>query len=433
MDTQTRNRPNLEVDTKYDYDLPDGLPRATLFRRHQSPMSALSPLSVKPLPSPRQLSADTTGAKTPFPGERLGGTSLAPIAEQAMVAQVGLMSMDSPINRRAHGLPVTAPNTPGTPTAQCARNRSMAEQTRNILLSGMTLSQANDLGTVANRRLSAPADILQKQRRQSMLLMQPDKLQDWGHVYLDNPTKADVFVAPSALRRQSGVYIKLESTEENRVAIRARVRPRSKDRKPFVIARKFDLNLLQTTIPSPTMSPSSRRPSLAPLSPEDLLASARTPTSPLVQSTLARSGRRSSMAASGLRFGDGQQMRPGSKEFPIRKSLIRASHAIFMETRKLEKLIRPLVWCRLLLCAIVSARIGSDHALWPYQDRRLDRLTNAVPRGVGTDVGLCVYWRRRADGGHQTEHLASWRASLDISLGTGEMAKLCSFLLLLAV
>lgn len=324
MDTQTRNRPNLEVDTKYDYDLPDGLPRATLFRRHQSSMSALSPLSVKPLPSPRQLSADTTGAKTPLPGERLGGTSLAPIAEQVMVAQVGLMSMDSPIHWTAHGLPVTAPNTPGIPRAQGARNRSMAEETRNMLLSGMSPSQANDLGIVANRRLSAPADILQKQRRQSMLLMQPDKLQDWGHVYLGNPTKADVFVAPSALRRQSGVHTLSESIEESRVAIRARVRPRGKDRKPFVIARHFDLDQLRTTIPSPTMSPSSRRQSLAPLSPGDLPASARTPTSPLIQSPLVRSGRSSSMAASGLRFGGSQQVRSRSKEFPIRKLIRRA-------------------------------------------------------------------------------------------------------------
>lgn len=299
MDTQTRDRPTLEVNTSYEYELPDGLPRTNAFRTHQNPMSAPSPLSVKPLPSPLPSSVNRAGAHSP----------LAPIAEQAIVARVGLMSMDSPMLRRAPALAVTAPNTPGTPTAQGARNRSMAEQTRNMLLSGMTPSQANDLGTVANRRLSAPADMLQKQRRQSILLMQPDKLQDYGHVYLGNPTKADVFVAPSALRRQSAVYIKSEGVEENRVAIRARVRPRSKDRRPFVIARNFDLDQLRTTIPSPTMSP------------EDVPASARTPTSPLAQSPLAaRGARRSSMAASGFRVGDGQQLRPGSRELPIRKS-----------------------------------------------------------------------------------------------------------------
>lgn len=342
MDTQIRNRPNLEVNTTYEYDLPDGLPRTEAFRAHRSPISVLSPLSAKPLPSPLQPSTpgyDTfmrqhgraaverrgaTGAQTPLTGDNLSGTPLAPIAEQAMMTRVGLMSMDSPIHQRGPGLLATTPNTstPATPSTQSARNRSMAEQTRNMLLSGMTASQANDVGTVANRRLSAPADVLQKERRQSLLLMQPDKLQDWGHAYLGNPTKASVFVAASALRRQSGVYIKTESSEGNCVAIRARVRPRSKDRKPFVIARSFDLDQLQTTIPSPSASPSSRRQSLAPLSPEDVSASARTPTSPQVQSPLARGGRRSSMAASGLRVGDGQPMRPGLKEFPVRKSSI---------------------------------------------------------------------------------------------------------------
>lgn len=290
MDTQTRNRPTLEVNTSYEYESPDGLPRTNAFRAHQTPMSAPSPLSVKPLLSP-----------------------LAPIAEQAIVTRVGLMSMDSPMLQMAP---------PGTPTAQGARNRSMAEQTRSMLLSGMTPSQANDVETVANRRLSAPADMLQKQRRHSILLIQPDKLQDYGHVYLGNPTKADVFVAPSALRRQSEVCIKSEGVEENRVDIRARVRPRSKGRRPFVISRNFDLDQLRTTIPSPNMSPFWRQQSVAPLSPGDVSASARTPTSPLVESPLAaRGARRSSMAASVLRAGHGQQLRPGSRELPIRKSL----------------------------------------------------------------------------------------------------------------
>lgn len=338
MDTQTRNRPNLEVDTNYDeYDIMGGLPRATALRATlQSPMSALSPLSVKPLPSPlRHQERALAGVPVPVTGDKLGATTLAPIAEQAIMARVGLMSMESPIHRKVYGLlPATAPNTPGAPpTAQSVRSDSMAEQTRNMLLSGVTPSQANNLGTVINRRLSAPADVLQKQRRQSILLMQPDKLQDYGHAYLGNPTKADVFVAPSALRRPSGGYVQTESRQqEGRVAIRARVRPRSKDRKPFVIARNFDLDQLRTTILSPTVSPSSRRQSLAPLSPHDGSPSARTPTSPLAPSPLAaRGGRRFSVAASGLRVGDGQQQvtstRPGSKEFPIRE-YFRFLHAL---------------------------------------------------------------------------------------------------------
>lgn len=262
MDTQTRNRPSLEVNTGYDeYDLPDGLPR-------------FPPSSVKPLPTP--LSSASLG--------RL--PSLAPIAEQQA------MALDTPA--------------------------SMAEQTRNILLSGMTVSQATDLGTVANRRLSAPADMLQKQRRQSLLLTQPDTLQDWGHVYLGSATKADVFVAPSALRRPSsgggtGHGTPQGRPENHRVAIRARVRPRRKDRRPFVIARDFDLDQLRATIPAPTPPPSAH----------DVPASARTPLSLLATSPLAgRGARRASMAASGLGmqpFREGRAQQAGSKEFPIRK------------------------------------------------------------------------------------------------------------------
>lgn len=356
---------------------------------------------------------DTTGAQTPVTGDKLGGTPLAPVAEQTIAARIGLMSMDSPIHRRSLGLPATNPGTPSTPTAQGAGNRSLAEQTRTMLLSGMTPSQANDLGTVANRRLSAPADILQKQRRQSMLLMHPDKLQDWGHVYLGNPTKADVFVAPSALRRQSGVYVKTQAVEGNCVAIRARVRPRSRDRKPFVIARNFDLDQLRTTIPSPTTSPGSRQQSLTPVSPEDMPGSAHTPTLALVQVPLARGGRRSSMAASGLRVGDVQQTRQGSKEYPIRKSsnptpLLNFSH-------ELGRLMRGPVWSprsRLCLGAIIPASIGGHHAFGPYQNRRLHRPAHTVSRSMAADIGICVYRRWRNDRGHQAEHSASWRAGL---------------------
>lgn len=271
MDTQTRNRPSLEVNTGYDeYDLPDGLP-------------CFPPSSVKPLPTP--LSSASLG--------RL--PSLAPIAEQQAMAtgRVGLsMSIDTPA--------------------------SMAEQTRSMLLSGMTASQATDLGTVANRRFSAPADMLQKQRRQSLLLTQPDTLQDWGHVYLGSATKADVFVAPSALRRPSsggtGHGTPQGRPENHRVAIRARVRPRRKDRRPFVIARDFDLDQLRATIPDPTPPPSA----------QDGPGSARTPLSPLAASPLAgRGARRASMAASGLGMQpfqrEGRAQQAGSKEFPIRR------------------------------------------------------------------------------------------------------------------
>lgn len=334
MDTQTRNRPSLEVRTDCGDELANRLP-GTSFRRHRSPLPSLSPLTAKSLPSPLQPST---------PGYDVGmrqheramvesldgrgrqgslGRSLSPIAERAIATRVEKMAMDTPLTSKPPMVPFTAPNTPRNNTQHTlpgASSRSIADETMSMLLSGMTASQANTVGMVANRRLSAPADVLlQKNRRQSLALLPPDMLQAWGHVYLNDPAKADVFVAPLALRRhsvESGGQA--DGIEGNRLAIRARIRPRGKDRKPFLLARSFDLDQLRTTLP--TTPSASRRQSIVPLSPEDLSTSARTPTTPLTPLTPGSNTgrRRSSVAASALRVG-GHQLKGTAKEMPVRK------------------------------------------------------------------------------------------------------------------
>lgn len=348
MDTQTRSRPSLEVRTDYTDILADGLTHDA-FRTHRTPLPVPSPLTAKPLPSPMQPSTplgfdvgmrhheramveslDGRGRQGSLCGDRPAGAHLSPIAEQSMAARVGSLTMASPSYAKSSSrLPSTAPNTPSNAQPQQQQNqgglqRLMVDETRSMLLSGMTVSQANHVGTVANRRLSAPNDVLQKSRRQSLALIQPDMLQAWGHVYFNEPAKADVFVASTALRRPSCAAPADggSSSDGNCVVIRARIRPRNKDRKPFLIARSFDLGQLRTTLPSTPSTPiSGRRQSGVPISPDDLSTVARTPTTPLTPLT-PRLGpgqqRRSSLAAAGLRV-SGHQSKSHPKEMPVRK------------------------------------------------------------------------------------------------------------------
>ncbi|CAN8101146.1 unnamed protein product [Discula destructiva] len=340
MDAQTRSRPNLEVRTDYMDERADGLPR-TAFRSHRSPLPSLSPLTAaKPVPSPlhpsmsehgggmRQHervmvdSLDRRARQDSIAGESQPGRSRSPIAEQAMAARVGYLSMDSPLSVKSPTLPLTAPNTPRNQQVhRDAKSMSMVDETRSMLLSGMSASQANDLGAVVNRRLSASTDVSQDSRRQSLSMLQPDMLQAWGHVYFNEPAKADVFVEPSALRRPSGDG-QTDAIEGNHMAIRARIRPKNKDRKPFLIARSFDLGELRSTLPTASNTLTSlRRQSGVPISPDDLSTAARTPTTPLTPliPSLALGRRRSSIAASGLRGSrvGSHQSKGSSKEMPV--------------------------------------------------------------------------------------------------------------------
>lgn len=328
MDAQTRNRPSLEVRTDYGDGVVDGLPR-TAFRTHRSPLPSPTPLTAKPLPHSLQPltprydigmrqheramveSLDSRDRQGSFGDGRTLGRSLSPVAEQFMAARVGNLAMDSRVN--------TTPTNSRHPS-EVRSSRSIVDETRSMLLSGMNVSQAVDLGTVANRRPSTTGDMAQKNRRKSLALVPVESLQEWGHVYFNNPTKAHVLVAPSALRRHSGGG-QADGIEGGRLAIRARIRPRGKDRKAFILARNFDLEQLRTTLPAtPTTPSSSRRQSGTPLSPVDMPYSARTPTTPLTPLApgLASERRRSSAGAAAARF-SAHQLRIGAKEMPVRE------------------------------------------------------------------------------------------------------------------
>lgn len=190
-----------------------------------------------------------------------------------------------------------------------------------MLLSGMSSSQA---GAVANRKLSAPSEAIQRHQRPAMALLEPGKLQAWGHVYFGDPSKADVFVAPKALRRPSSTVQPDSAGNDNgnghseHLKIRAHVRPKGRERKPFLIERSIGSNVLRsmmtaspvTPVRSPVRSP--RRGAIAPLSPDNI-SSSRTPASPL-----APSRRRSTVTVtSPLSPRASHQQRSGSREVPI--------------------------------------------------------------------------------------------------------------------
>lgn len=77
-----------------------------------------------------------------------------------------------------------------------------------------------------------------------------DHLREWGREFLASPATADAFVNAVSLRRPS---LTLENSEvkspTNLVTIRARVVPKTKDRKPVLITKQFDIEGLRAGIP----------------------------------------------------------------------------------------------------------------------------------------------------------------------------------------
>ena len=82
-----------------------------------------------------------------------------------------------------------------------------------------------------------------------------DRLRDWGFAYLGNVATADAFINAVTLRRPS-LQLVTEDIAGDRpgqagmVTIRARVLPKAKERKPFIIQRKFDVEELRSSIPA---------------------------------------------------------------------------------------------------------------------------------------------------------------------------------------
>ncbi|KAK4180133.1 hypothetical protein QBC36DRAFT_43759 [Triangularia setosa] len=191
--------------------------------------------------------------------------SLSPIAEQGLSSRrASVASLPLP---RA---PALSPRLPSF--SHYPRRPTLASETRSILLSGMGdqgLRHAPDgLPRITNtgfheRRQSLPLSFVAlAPRRNSYQLRQ--ELQAWGHVFLGNGSESQCFVSAAPLRSPSGSSsaddeerVMKDNTPEtpepsNWLTVRVRVRPCALDRKPFLLTRTFDMDMLRATVPEPS-------------------------------------------------------------------------------------------------------------------------------------------------------------------------------------
>jgi hypothetical protein len=148
-----------------------------------------------------------------------------------------------------------------------------------------------------------------------------DHLRDWGYAYLGNGATADAFVNAVGLRRPSLELVKQEEVEaksvfSDLVTIRARVVPKGKERKPFLIQRQFDIDELRKSIP-PVKTPTH----LDNFSPNPLRRSSRVRRSSVQQ--IATGGQRRGSAE--IHHGHMVSIL-GKGVIPVRKSSCSISH-----------------------------------------------------------------------------------------------------------
>ncbi|KAL0935392.1 uncharacterized protein CTRU02_209983 [Colletotrichum truncatum] len=260
-------------------------------RLRQAQRTELSP--PKPSPRPRPLSplAEHSGAE----GRRYSAAQISP--------------------RRP-----PAPVMPVSPSIASGRRQTLAAENRHMLLAGM--------GDEAKRRQSVPTAGFFARSKDAEKRHHLEQLRAWGHVYLGDAKTSDVFVQAVSLRRESNASTNSDNSagdssptripttptgSSHQTSIRARVRPRALERKPFLIQRTFDIEQLRSTVPDPlpTSPPADlrRRPSM--VGPSLSLPKMSSP-----RPSMAR--RRSSSAAvhSPLPFNRG--LKPGEPRAPSR-------------------------------------------------------------------------------------------------------------------
>ena len=121
----------------------------------------------------------------------------------------------------------------------------------------MTDIDQSTLETNRMRKSSLLCGTPQEVLRQVPFQYTHNHLRDWGYAYLGNIDTADAFVNAMNLRRTSLELSKeeLHAKSTDLVTIRARVLPMSKERKPFLLQRQFNINELRSSIPKAQLSP----------------------------------------------------------------------------------------------------------------------------------------------------------------------------------
>ncbi len=243
---------------------PRGSARERSMRQHERAMvESLAVAGTKPSPPPHglpRLSPATEQQRTPGP--------------ESESRRASTLSASPPAGPHLASFAPLTPPTPGQgPTQLPRQQQTIVTETRNILLSGLPRLQASNVGAAVERPQSLPSPPpalptpVSVRRRDSAAIR--DQLEAWGHVYFGDATSADCFVAARSLRTVSDSSSENSSPVEespkgspkgdastsphpDRVVIRARVRPRELERKPFILQRSFNMDELRSTIPAPS-------------------------------------------------------------------------------------------------------------------------------------------------------------------------------------
>jgi len=224
-----------------------------------------------------------------------------------------------------------------------SRRRTLVDQNRGRLLSGMAQAQAAqmDAASEKQRRQSAPSIGIGAMMPVPDSLGRTFELASWGHIYFGDATTADVFVHAVAARRLSDTPEPAPSSASpvgelpgpgqesmfarsaHTITVRARVWPKLLESKPFLITRSFDIDELRASVPDPTqMSPSAQKIGLDRPPMPSIAAQQASPVQARRRSVGSNLRRAQSPLAAGHKFISGVEQRLHSRStnaVPIRK------------------------------------------------------------------------------------------------------------------
>jgi hypothetical protein len=155
---------------------------------------------------------------------------------------------------------VSSPSSSSPGANMAVSCHSIAEESRQILVSGIIHSELAKLGSVVSKRPLQP-DLLPHTVGKIPSEYTHNRLREWGPVYLGNIATADVFVKAMHLRKSLDTRSPLDagrssektvgdnpSIDPNKeVIIQARVIPKARERKPFLIQRRFSLQAMRAS------------------------------------------------------------------------------------------------------------------------------------------------------------------------------------------
>jgi hypothetical protein len=197
---------------------------------------------------------------------------------------------------------------------------SIAEESREMLLSGVNQSELAKLGSVVSRRKSVPRSYRPPSTLRKISFDQRrDRLREWGDVYFGNFATADILVKAVHLRKaerdvvsdqddSNGVDAqngqKVDGNHDEMasksvradVIVRARVNPGTKERRPFLIQRRFNLDEMRASLPKSMVGKASNTSSSGDggagteIVAEDPVMRSKSSTLPQTASTSSRPG-----------------------------------------------------------------------------------------------------------------------------------------------